>query len=183
MIDDTVAFPVLEALAACLCQEIAAADLPEPCFCGVLAGQLVANEHCGSEDCAGDGCTGGQAWVRLAGVYPSSQFPVQDQDQATCATLLAVEIEVGVARCAPVVSDEGGAMEGDAPTLAQWHATTRLQMADMAAMRRAVLCCLGARSRDYLLGAYAPFGPEGGCVGGIWTVTVAEGAIEPIGPS
>jgi hypothetical protein len=54
----------------------------------------------------------------------------------------------------------------------------RLQMAAMSAIRRAVLCCFpGARSQDVILGVYLPIGPQGGVVGGTWSISVAEGAI------
>jgi hypothetical protein len=38
----------------------------------------------------------------------------------------------------------------------------------MMVMRRAVACCPG--STDWILGAYVPTGPQGGLVGGYWTL-------------
>jgi hypothetical protein len=37
-------------------------------------------------------------------------------------------------------------------------------------MRRAVACCLN--SKDWILGGYAPLGPQGGVVGGVWTLSM-----------
>ena len=39
------------------------------------------------------------------------------------------------------------------------------QMADMAAMRRAIVCCNGDFD-DIILGQYTPLGPAGGVYGG-----------------
>jgi hypothetical protein len=48
----------------------------------------------------------------------------------------------------------------------------------MAAMLRAIECCLGnASAKGVALGAYTPVGPEGAVVGGTWQVTVAEGVV------
>jgi hypothetical protein len=59
---------------------------------------------------------------------------------------------------------------GDFPTAEQQFEATRLQMADMQAMRRAIQCCLA--KDKHVLGAYTPIGPDGNAVGGTWTVSI-----------
>jgi hypothetical protein len=56
------------------------------------------------------------------------------------------------------------------PTLEQNVEALRLQLADMAAMRRAVECCFGDAEIDYILGSYNPITVEGDCLGGVFTV-------------
>ena len=163
--EDDIAYPRMVELAACLCTELTASGLPDVCFCGVLPGAMVALDTCG-----GCGATGkcGQAWVRLVSVFPSNNFPNPDS-APTCASLLAFELEIGVMRCAPAMDSRG-----NPPTVAQQLDAVRLQTADMLAMRRAVACCMGGTDNAYFLGTYSPYGPQGGCVGGSWTVVVGQ---------
>ena len=164
---DHVIWPVLVSLAECLCQQITDSGLPEPCFCGILpGGPEVAFDYC---DSCEDG-TCGQAWVRLGNVFPSTVFPAPQVDNAKCTSPLAFEVEVGIVRCAPAMGDEG-----QPPSLGDQFVTAQLAVADMMAMRRAILCCANStKGRDYYLGAYSPIGPEGGCVGGSWATAFSE---------
>lgn len=162
MIEDAEVFPKILKLADCLCQELAASALPEPCWCGVVVGDLFPSEFC--SDCTTNKC--GSAWVRLAGVFPSNVLPTADQSTGSCTAPLAFTVEVGVDRCAAV-----GDSRGNPPTVGQRLEEARLVLADMQAMRRAIVCCFG--TKDYVLGEYTPRGPQGGCVGGTWTVTAS----------
>lgn len=165
-VGDRVVWPVMVSLAECLCTQITGSGLPEPCFCGILPGGEAAYDYC---DSCEDG-TCGQAWVRLAQAFPSSAFPVPDVGRGTCASPLAFELVVGIVRCAPSPDDQG-----NPPSLGDQFATSQLVVADMMAMRRAIMCCAQAqKGRDYTLGFYLPVGPEGGCVGGVWTATFSE---------
>jgi hypothetical protein len=164
MIDDPAYQRVIE-LSACLCTAITDAELPEPCYCGPFFGGDVPFDHC--EGCSGGKC--GQAWVRLVQSYPSLVFPTPT-DVGTCASPLAYEWEIGIARCAPTLDDAG-----NPPTLEQNMDATRLQYADMRAMRRAIQCCWGDGGgdfddREYVLGVYSALPVQGGCVAGVWTV-------------
>ena len=163
---DKVIWPILVNLAECLCTQIRDSGLPEPCFCGILSGFEVAYDYC-------DGCddgTCGQAWVRLNQMYPSRAFPAPDVDQGKCTSPLAFEIVVGIVRCAPQPGDDG-----TPPNVGDQFATAQLVTADAMAMRRAIMCCAEANhGRDYLLGTYAPVGPEGGCVGGTWSTIFSQ---------
>lgn len=165
---DTFVWPIAAALAECLCMENTASGLPEPCFCGVAPGAEMALDSLGGPGC----CTAtknGQLWVRVGSVYPSSAPPEIDE-AATCNTSLAVTFEVAAVRCMTP-----GDSRGNPPTGAQYAAATELQLADMAMMRRAILCCMKGQTDlvgGYVLAEYEPYGPAGGVVGGDWNVTV-----------
>lgn len=160
-------WPLLAELASCLCAELESSGLPSTCFCGVFPGAAAPFDYCGP-GCSGGGC--GQAWTRLSQASPSSSFPASDIFRiGNCASPLAFEAEIGIARCAPMPDERG-----NLPSLSNQLDASRLQVADMQAMRRAVQCCAKASRKDMMLGSYIPFGPEGGCVGGIWTVAISE---------
>lgn len=152
-------------LSACLCAEIESSGLPTPCFCGITEG-TEANLDCGSCD---EGC--GAAWVRLDNAFPTTDFPNATTGVALCGTQLAFVLEVGITRCFSPFGDERGTGVG----VAEHLEATRLQLADMAAMRRAIACCLATGDTDYTLGSYTPIPFQGGCGGGSWQVTVLGG--------
>lgn len=112
-------------------------------------------------------CCDGLAWVRIGDEFPSVVFPEQDLTAANCGYgVWVVELEMGIARCAPV---------GDinnTPTYEEHYALAQLLEEDAAAMRRAYCCFTTDRLTVQALGRLAKFGPEGGCVGTIATVTV-----------
>lgn len=172
MIEDTLVYPTAVAMAACLCAEIEASDLPTPCFCGILPGSSVTLDWCGGNQCTGS--CGGQAWVRPGEVYPSSIFPQPDVTPGNCDSPLAFRLEVGIARCIPTGSNNPVA-GFTPPSLAEQLEAARLQLADMAAIRRAIQCCLGAdEDLDYVLESYTPLNPQGGCGGGSFTVVIRK---------
>ncbi len=114
-----------------------------------------------------DMCKCGTAWVRVAGITPTGIFPNQMSEATNCApTGWSLSLELGVARCPPL---------GDAynlPSCDDWAAYTARVMTDAQAMRQAIICCLSAArpNRQYLIGGWAPFGPQGLCGGGKMTV-------------
>jgi hypothetical protein len=151
---DTAIWPALDNLATCLCEELIRSGLPPLCFCGVVAGEPAYDVT--DED-------RGTAWVRAVTIAPTSAFPAPDTSRLNCGSYIMAQLEIGVMRCFPA------AREGIAPTeMEQWE-QTRLQMADMAAMRRAVLCCQ-RNGTEFALGQYTSVGPMGGWVGGTWLV-------------
>jgi hypothetical protein len=152
----------LQALATCLCAQIAADELPEPCFCGVLPGEAVAGDYAGNCQTK---C--GMAWVRLVNIYPAKAIGQPDITPGNCGAGLGFEVEVGIVRCVPV-----GNAAGMPPTAAQMLAATELQIADSMAMFKALQCC-APDSRDMIVGSYEPTGPEGGLVGGTLLVQFA----------
>lgn len=163
LIEDTLIYPRLVELAGCLCTEIAASGLfngEELCFCGLQFGDVVPIDLLEKK-----GLGSGVAWVRLSQAFPSTSFPDPDPGTGTCATLLAYEVEVAIARCVPLLD-----RNGKPPSVAQSLEATRLQLADMAAMRRAIACCFGSGDIEYTLAAYQPIPVSGGVGGGFWQV-------------
>ena len=144
---------ILADLATCLCAQILTDDLPQVCFCGVVPGEEVALDYVG--DCA-DAC--GMAWVRLSTAYPSVSIGQPAGIPGNCTMGIGVEIEMGIVRCL----DVGEGSTPPEPT--SLTASAVLQVADMMAMWRALHCCQNAK--DFIIGQYAPIGPEGGVVGG-----------------
>lgn len=166
--EDTLVYPKMIELSACLCTEIEASGLPEPCSCGPIVGDL-SLDYCGS--CSGEGKCGGQAWVRLVNAFPAVDLPNPLFELRNCGAPLAYQIEVGIVRCKPI-GTTSGARGYRPPSLDQMVEALRLQTADMAAIRRAVYCCFGGDDEtDYILGTYTPTSPDGDCLGGAFTVT------------
>lgn len=115
-----------------------------------------------------DECCTGLAWVRVANVYPSANFPEPDSEPSNCGPIQwAVVLELGAARCAPTADAY------NVPTCEQWLNVSKAVLDDRAAMVRAVCCWAADTTAPYLLGQWLPWPTEGGCVGGTMTVTVA----------
>lgn len=164
-LEDELIYPLMVELSGCLCAENDASGMGPMCFCGLTFGDE-PNVDCGECD---DGC--GSGWVRLINAFPSTDFfPAQD-GEATCATLLAASIEVGIIRCTEVVLEDGSA-----PGVSSQLGSARQQLADMALIRRAIRCCFDNKYKDldYVLGTYTPASSDGGCVGGYWEITVRQ---------
>lgn len=152
---------VLTDLAACLCAELTpeGEEGPGLCFCGVLPGNQAALEYTWECD---DLC--GMAWVRLALSYPANGIGIVDERPSNCGAELGVDIEVGIIRCLELPED------GEAPDGATMLASSIEQADDIEAIRRAIACCSPLAETGYILGPYQPYGPQGGIVGGWWTV-------------
>jgi len=144
-------------LADCLCQEIRNRDMPEPCFCGVLPGDTAPLVYCNA-------CEGGQAWVRLVGIgEPEQVIPLNN-----CVGILAVQIEMGMVFGWLPVDDDG-----EPKDMAASLAATERQINEMDVMFTALTCCgLSIQEKVSAL-SYTPVGPDGTCLGGIWTGMVA----------
>lgn len=155
----------MEALSACLCAAILdpANGVPDVCFCGIVPGEAVAAQYAGncSSKC-------GMAWVRLVSVYPSNAVGVLSVLPARCDTGMGMDVEVGIVRCMSV-----GDQQGNLPTPKEQLDAALLQYADIAVMWKAILCCEAIPSGDVILGQYRPIGPEGGLVGGSFTLSMA----------
>lgn len=147
--------PYLAALATCVCEQLTETGAGEPCWCGVYPGFEVSLEYC--ETCATESPCG-MGWVRVAQVFPYDTFPIATLD-ANCRKPLAWQIEVGATRCMPIPGD-GEIVKPDA-----MFEVGLLQQADAEAMYRALMCC---DAPQMVVERYQPFGPQGGCVGGVW---------------
>lgn len=166
VVDETVA-PLALALLECLRREMAKVPVP-PAKVQIRPGDRVAALISTAED----ECCAGLAWVRVGEVYPSQVgFPAYDAGPHKCGPgRLAVLLEVGAMRCAPV---------GDAavlPTAEQWAAAALTVLDDRAAMRRAICCFMGLQAnkgRLFSVGTSAPLPVEGACTGATDTVTVS----------
>lgn len=163
VVNDDLVWPLMDQLRDCVCTELEKSPGGAPCFCALLPGETVIAEHCGCETTTA-GC--GMAWVRLANIYPSTQFPIQDTGTSSCTAGLAAVLELGAYRCLPTLG-AGGAPPG---ALAQAQAV-QTQMGDWRALLRAVKCCPALTPLDKMLGRYDPRS-LGGCGGGVLTVTV-----------
>lgn len=163
LVEDTVVWPVLQRLQECLCAELAKANGPELCYCGMMVGDQMPLELA---KCGAGGC-GGVAWIRPMQAYASTEFPAPDE-APSCVAVLAMPVEIGVARCYP---------RGDirVPVDPQeMFEAARLYMSDMRAMRRAVACCLNDDSfqGSYAMGTWEPIPALSGISGGTWTVVI-----------
>ncbi|MTE20273.1 hypothetical protein F0L17_14375 [Streptomyces sp. TRM43335] len=180
-----------EAVLGCVCEALDRTamevdDYPgcPTCRVCVVPGQPAWD---GCEDpCSGDE-VGGQLSVHVARIYPSTSFPVEDQqvrDLRECVPppVTAVELVVTLLRCAPYPSEEGCP-----PSCEEQAAAARTLHIDAATVFNALLCCLpytggGRRGRRFVLGQQRTIGPEGGCVGIEQRVTVALPGCAPCPP-
>ena len=154
---DATIMPALMALHECLCAELTKSGLDASCECALVHGAAVS--------VAPPAVGRGYAWVGLDSIVPSKTFPVQDSTASNCPSPLVANVTVGILRCY-AVKVNGESSE-------QMLLYMDKQMADMAAMRRAILCC-AALTDDVMLGSYTPIGPEGGVYGGSWSVYLGQ---------
>lgn len=109
---------------------------------------------------AWDDCCDGQLWVRLAGLSPAPK----PQAQTNCVVpFYFAEVELGLLRCASVVDEDG-----TPPTPTQLEMEGLAGLSDLGAMLQAIQCNPNTRE----VRRYTPQGPQGGCVGGVWTFQV-----------
>ena len=152
----------LQELADCLCAQIAQDGLPDLCFCGVVPGEAAAADYI-SDSCKH--CA--MAWVRLVSIYPSAGVGVADVTIGNCSKELGYDVEIGVMRCYAL-----GDAHGNPPAPADVREAAALAALDAESMFKAVACCPAISSKDYVMGNYQPLGPEGGVVGGVWTLSM-----------
>lgn len=163
---DPVVMPLARELLECYRQELAKLDRV-PMHIGLRPGTVVDFLMSTSDD----ECCEGLAWVRPAGFFPSSgPFPTQDQTAQKQGTLAwGITLEMGLVSCAPTPGPD------EIPSDDVWDDVTQYVMDAAAAMRRAVCCFIEAeqgRAQRVLPGAWTPVAVQGGCVGGILTITV-----------
>lgn len=133
-------------------------------FCSVslMPGSDVPYDY-GQESC------GGSLWVRLMTSNPSVSFPANDVTVSNCVSTLAYQVEVGVMRPAPLAEVIG--QEVELPTETENGDAALQQLDDMESMYAAIIAF--ADEVELLTpGFYTPIGPEGGVVGGKWTLAI-----------
>jgi len=160
MLIDLMFKPSIDRLLECYCEQLQ--QVSEPVAeCCLRPGDQVAYGLSLTQD----ECCSGLGWLRLARV--AAGFPSDEDPITRCAPLQwRLELELGSARCAPTGSAEV------LPTCAQWSTVHELLLEDFMAMRRAVICCFNDGENLISIGEYAPFGAEGGCVGGTLGITI-----------
>jgi hypothetical protein len=158
---DADTWPIVTAAVTCLTEQLVRAQVPMPGFVGVLPGAVAVQDW--AANC------GGQAWVRLGTMYPSTAFPTADTGVNQFTGLRAFTLEVGITRCTPGFDAPDGAL----PSVAEEQETARVQLADMDVLYRTLACCLTGRRA--VLGSYTPLGQDLGYVGGMWVATVEAG--------
>lgn len=152
--------PVMSTLVSCLCAQIVADGSPEPCFCGLMPGEVVLADYTSCDD------KDGMAWVRLITAYPSVVLGAANTQPGNCAVMLGADLEVGVLRSMPV-----GGTDGSPPSVEEMNEIAALIATDAESIRRAIMCCNDSLPLiDMMLGAWTPTGPQGGLTGGSWTV-------------
>lgn len=117
-----------------------------------------------------DDCCDGQVWARLISAVPAPQTNQTPAAAQACGVVMwDATVGIGMVRCAATVNDQGAA---PAPSVLCYEALTAT--ADMAALQAAISCDLaptrGARRVRFL--RWDAIGPEGGCVGGEWQISV-----------
>jgi hypothetical protein len=114
-------------------------------------------------------CCAGLAWVRVSQIVPSSglNWPQQDVTPPRGCGIksYAVEMEMGIVRCAPVATPQA------IPSEDTWNISAIDTLADFAAMDRAICCFQRGFDRLTLPGAWNPIAVQGMCVGGTMNFT------------
>lgn len=112
------------------------------------------------DDCDDGDAECAQAWVRVMSVGA----PGSDGWDNDCATVMRLDLEVGVLRCIEIPED------GEAPTGLDVMTAAMQAMTDMNAMYCAAMACEVWAAID--AGEWTPMGPLGGQYGGTWMFTV-----------
>jgi hypothetical protein len=159
---DLLAWPLLSNLKTALVEEIASSALDPFCFVGIMPGGAAAFDYI--DDCD-EIC--GMAWLRLASIRES--LPEGSEAPSRCYSQFIVNVELGMIRCYQTFADT----EGNVMPLEYQESKAESQMAEMAAMKRVLVCSDAASNTDVFMGQYLPIGPEGGAVGGAWTAQFA----------
>lgn len=162
--EDSDVYPVLIALSTCANDELAKSGLDPVAYTTIQPSAVPTMDYVGNgKDCA-------EMILNVTLGYPVTGAALQQDVTGSCATTPGFDIQLGLFRCAPPMV--GTKTNPRPPTPATWLNAERVVLADMAAMRRAIQCCMQTTERDYVLRNWQPYGPSGMAMGGVWTVTV-----------
>lgn len=121
---------------------------------------------------AWDDCCEGQVWVRLISMTPLANIASGQGGggnlSTPCGPLMWIAtFGVGSLRCANSLDDNG-----NAPSPTVLTSETNQMTLDMSALMQALQCCFGPQVGKMNMLRWDPLGPDGGCVGGEWTLQV-----------
>ena len=162
-------WPKLEELLSCLESKLSEYQA-EACRTFIAPGSTPAWDVC----CECEQDAEGMAWVQLNSVFPTDDFPDIQTDAMRCPPSgYGAEVAVSILRCASVMDDHGRPPSSDRLT-----AEARKLARDRSIMLEAVRCCYlqDADPGSYVIGSWVPLGPDGGCVGGQFSLTIAVDA-------
>jgi hypothetical protein len=158
---DAQAKKVLTQIVAGLLEEIHDKNWIEPCIAAIMPGEQVPFDYCGDGECGG-----GQVWARCVSITPI----VTAEAGTPCLTGMDMQVEVGMVGSAPWPERDHN-NQIILPTAGEHTAAAELQLEQMGVMFK-VITCQRFDMGKAVVGAYTPIGPDGGCVGGAWLVTV-----------
>lgn len=149
---------ILSNIRDCFCILLAESPGGSPASCCITAGTPVIAD-----------CCAGFAWVRLVSGYPTQTFPSHANITNNCMVdTWALNVEVGVARCAAQPCDTAGNVCCDAN-----EAANDILMGDFKAMRALFSCgCTGLDTREFVVGNWTVGTPAGGCIDSRMTAVV-----------
>lgn len=165
IIDDTGAYPVMQALIARVPLELAASGLAPVGYAYMQPGGQPVIDYAGLDN----NC--GELIVSMLTAYPSTNFPAQESS-LNCVPQMAYQLEVALFRCAP--NPTGTKQTPRPPTVEAQNNATRLYLADMKAVKRAICKTMAELERAFVLQSFRGYGPEGGVLGGVWPLLVSD---------
>jgi len=162
----TASIVIAQELLACLETALLAGPNPPPAERIMLRAGAEVTPLLGTST---DECCTGLGWVRIARISGVRQLG--ERDRTVCFDQeRTLELELGVARCAP------NAPVSSVPTEDQWEAVALQLDADAGAMEAAICCAFsdleGSAAEEVAVGDYRPFGVDGNCIGGTMTVII-----------
>jgi hypothetical protein len=117
---------------------------------------------------AWDECCDGMTWTRLISLdYTPDLAHLGANNNNPCGLKWNASIGVGVLRCSSTVNDQGQ-VAGPEVFIAEAMQMTQ----DSAALCQAIYCCNLVKLPDLQVQRWDALGPDGGCVGGEWTITM-----------
>lgn len=163
----TVAITIAQELLTCLETALLAGPNPPPASRIMLRAGSEVTPLLSTVD---DECCTGLGWVRIARI--TGVRSLGETDNVACFRQeRTLELELGVARCAPTAPSAS-----TIPSEDQWEAAALQLDADQGAMEAAICCAFGdddnALVEEVSVGEYLPFGVDGNCIGGTMTVFV-----------
>lgn len=117
---------------------------------------------------AWDDCCDGQLWARVVSISPVFQGTTNG---VKCPVAYDFTLGVGVIRCVSTVNERG-----KPPSAKQITADGNAGLRDMRELADILQSYRPVDALTTRLGIWTPLGPDGGCAGGEWTMTMRTGA-------